>query len=134
MTCAGRSGCACSGGVGLGPMQHMQHGQLTAADPVCLQVIFLDSDNVAVSDPTALLESAEYMDTGALLWPDYWSSMAAPDLAGILEIPALIPGSFESGQMVFDKRRFARPACPAPAGLGCPATKRSRRIAAAVRP
>ena len=69
------------------------------------QVIFLDSDNVAVGNPGDLLEAPEYMETGALLWPDYWASTAAPDLAAILEIPGVIPGSFESGQMVFDKRR-----------------------------
>ena len=71
-----------------------------------LQVIFLDSDNVPVGNPADLLEAPEYMDTGALLWPDYWASTAAPDLAAILQIPGLIPGSFESGQMVFDKRRW----------------------------
>ena len=75
-----------------------------------VQVIFLDSDNVAVGDPAVLLEAPEYMSTGALLWPDFWTSAAAPDLRDILDIPALVPGSFESGQMVFDKQRCAR--CP----------------------
>lgn len=69
------------------------------------QVIFLDSDNVAVADPTALLHSAAYLSTGAMLWPDYWQSWAAPDLKAILDMPSQPPMSFESGQMVFDKER-----------------------------
>ena len=70
-----------------------------------MQVIFLDSDNVAIADPAALLLSPEYEQTGSLLWPDYWASWAAPDLATILDLPSLPQGSFESGQMVFDKQR-----------------------------
>ena len=72
------------------------------------QVIFLDSDNIAVADPAGLLDDPEYSDTGALLWPDYWASTAAPDLAAILDVPQLPPGSFESGQMAFDKQRYTR--------------------------
>jgi alpha 1,2-mannosyltransferase len=70
-----------------------------------MQVIFLDSDNVAVGDPTTLFETEEYVSTGALLWPDYWDSSAAPDLRHILKVPQLPRGTFESGQMVFDKER-----------------------------
>ncbi|KAK9798905.1 hypothetical protein WJX73_006049 [Symbiochloris irregularis] len=69
------------------------------------EVIFLDSDNVAVADPTALLHSPVFLSTGALLWPDYWSSWAAPDLITILGMPRQPPSSFESGQMGFDKER-----------------------------
>ena len=81
---------------------------------VARQVIFLDSDNVAVADPTSLLESPEFRSTGALLWPDYWTSTAAPDLAAILEVPQLAPGSFESGQMVFDKQKYGLQPFPSP--------------------
>ena len=70
-----------------------------------MQVLFLDSDNVAVADPESLFHAPEYTSTGALLWPDYWTSTAAPDLAAILGVPALPAGTFESGQMVFDKQR-----------------------------
>ncbi len=49
-----------------------------------MQIIFLDSDNVAITDPTALFDTPEYLDKGAVLWPDYWASSAAPDLQRIL--------------------------------------------------
>lgn len=74
---------------------------------VPLQVIFLDSDNVAVADPEMLFASAGYRQTGAVLWPDYWHSSAAPDLQIILDVPSMAENTFESGQMVFDKKRYA---------------------------
>ena len=60
-----------------------------------------------VADPTPLFASVDYRSTGALLWPDYWQSSAAPDLAAILNVPELPRGTFESGQMVFDKARYS---------------------------
>ena len=83
-------------------MQIMCLGQLCGCD---MQVIFLDSDNVAIADPEMLFESSGYEQTGALLWPDYWRSSAAPDLQLILDVPSLADNTFESGQMVFDKKR-----------------------------
>jgi hypothetical protein len=72
---------------------------------VCMQVIFLDSDNVAVDDVGLLFEDPHYRDIGAMLWPDYWASSAAPDMRQILGLKTLPEGTSESGQMVFDKLR-----------------------------
>lgn len=72
---------------------------------VCMQVIFLDSDNVAVDDVGLLFENPHYRDIGAMLWPDYWASSAAPDMRQILGLKTLPEGTSESGQMVFDKLR-----------------------------
>lgn len=69
------------------------------------QVIFLDSDNVAVADVEPLFASPEYIEHGAVLWPDYWTSSAAPDLQAILGLRKLGGVTCESGQMVFDKSR-----------------------------
>lgn len=44
-----------------------------------LQVIFLDSDDVAVADPKMLFASAGYQQTGDGLWPDYWAVSADAD-------------------------------------------------------
>ena len=70
-----------------------------------MQIIFLDSDNVAITDPTALFDTAEYLDKGAVLWPDYWASSAAPDLQRILPQVTLPSNTFESGQIVLNKSR-----------------------------
>ncbi len=79
-----------------------------------LQVIFLDSDNVAVADVGQLFESPEYARYGALLWADYWDSSAAPDLLNILGLQQSPLGTTESGQMVFDKARYSTPVMDVP--------------------
>ena len=73
-------------------------------------MLFLDADNVPVRDPTPLFDSAAFQGTGALLWPDYWDSSAAPDLPAVLGIKqqAMPRTSFESGQMVLQKSRCER--------------------------
>lgn len=35
-------------------------------------VLFLDADNVPVKDPTYLFESPEFIEKGAIFWPDFW--------------------------------------------------------------
>jgi len=89
------------------------------------QVLFLDADNMAVRDPTPLFDSAPFAETGALLWPDYWDSSAAPDLPAVLGIAlADAPrASFESGQMLFGKSRSATASSTA-LSLGCVGMKR----------
>lgn len=74
------------------------------------QVIYLDSDNIPVRDPADLLRTPEYNTTGALLWQDFWANTMAPEAEQLLGLPRerWFPGSFESGQMVLDKRRHWR--------------------------
>ncbi|GMF20812.1 unnamed protein product [Phytophthora fragariaefolia] len=36
------------------------------------RVLFLDADNVPARDPTYMFESPEFLDTGAVFWPDFW--------------------------------------------------------------
>lgn len=66
----------------------------------------MDSDNVGVADPSTLFDSAAYVAKGAVLWPDYWASSAAPDLQRILPKVSLPNNTFESGQMVLNKQRL----------------------------
>ncbi len=91
------------------------------------QVLFLDADNMALADPAPLFDARGARDTGALLWPDYWATTSAPDLAAVLGLAALPAGSFESGQMLFDKRRCA-PARPRRRGRGRPARTVPRAV------
>ena len=72
------------------------------------QIIFLDSDNVALADVGQLFNTPQYARYGAILWPDYWESSAAPDLLKILGLKETPLGTTESGQMVFDKARWGQ--------------------------
>uniref|UniRef100_M4BVB4 RxLR effector candidate protein n=1 Tax=Hyaloperonospora arabidopsidis (strain Emoy2) TaxID=559515 RepID=M4BVB4_HYAAE len=36
------------------------------------QVLLLDADNFAVRDPSYLFDTPEFINTGAIFWPDYW--------------------------------------------------------------
>ena len=71
------------------------------------EVLFLDSDNVAVTNPESLFNEPMYQSTGALFWKDFWHSDWAPDAPAILGVNATFmpTQSVESGQMVFDKKR-----------------------------
>ena len=69
------------------------------------EVLFLDADNVPVSDPTFLFETPEYRETGTIFWPD--CNHAGPDHKtwGIFGVPYRDEWEQESGQLVIDKRR-----------------------------
>lgn len=71
------------------------------------EVLMLDADQVPVWDVTELFEDPDYVRTGALLWPDFWDASWAPDAPAALGLPAsrLPTGTFESGQLLFDKAR-----------------------------
>ncbi len=73
------------------------------------EVMLIDADNVPVRDPAFLFDEPEYVRTGALFWPDI--VRMARDMP-ILEITGLEwrnEPSFESGQIVLDKRRVWAP-------------------------
>ncbi|KAL3658715.1 hypothetical protein V7S43_016351 [Phytophthora oleae] len=80
------------------------------------QILFLDADNAPVRDPSYLFETAEYLETGAVFWPDYWH----PDHSiffinqdslvwQLLDIPFVDMFEQESGQLLIDRRRHAAP-------------------------
>lgn len=47
-------------------------------------MLFIDADNFAVRDPTALFHSREFNVTGALLWQDFWAASTAPEVNSCL--------------------------------------------------
>lgn len=75
------------------------------------QMLFLDADNVPVRNPDLVFESKSFVDTGAVLWPDYWKHTGTPILPYVVglteqESEMLRPEqTVESGQIVWDKKR-----------------------------
>lgn len=72
------------------------------------EVLFLDADNVPCVDPTFLFNTPQYMDTGAVFWPDYGRLGPKREIWEICGLPYNDEPEFESGQIVFNKRRCWR--------------------------
>jgi len=73
------------------------------------EVFFLDADNICVSDPTFLFETAAYKEYGAIFWPDFWKTAKDNPIWKIIGIPYEDTFEQESGQMVIDKERCWQP-------------------------
>jgi putative mannosyltransferase len=73
------------------------------------EVIFLDADNVPLIDPERLFETAEYHRHGAIFWPDFHPLDRTSPIWDVAEVPHRYEPSFESGQIVVDKRRCFAP-------------------------
>lgn len=75
------------------------------------EVLFLDADNIPVKDPTFVFDLEEYKSTGALFWPDYDYQRLKQNnpIWGIMEVPYRNEQTFESGQIVVNKRKNWKP-------------------------
>lgn len=67
------------------------------------KILFLDSDNTPVKDPTFLFTSAPLVETGAIFWKDLWKTRPDNPIFKILDIPCVDEYDQESGQIVIDK-------------------------------
>ncbi len=69
------------------------------------EVLLLDSDNVPVDNPTYLFDAPQYLETGAVFWPDY--CRLAPDRSAweVTGVAYRDEPELESGQLVIDKSR-----------------------------
>lgn len=72
-------------------------------------VLFLDSDCMALRDPRELFSSEPYLSTGFLSWSDYWIATEDPvfyNIAGLPKMPSGMPTrSSETGQLMVNKRK-----------------------------
>lgn len=69
------------------------------------EVLFLDADNVPLIDPEVFFDCEEYLRTGALFWPDFHPVEKKNQIWAVTEVEYRFEPSFESGQIVVDKRR-----------------------------
>lgn len=77
------------------------------------QILFLDGDNIPVRKPDEVFDSKSFMETGVVLWMDYWRHTGSPLLPYILGLTQeasdiLIQEqnkTVESGQLMWDKKR-----------------------------
>lgn len=69
------------------------------------EVLLIDADNVAVRNPEYLFELAEYLDYGAIFWPDYGRLSRSREIWNVCGVSFHDEPEFESGQIVVDKLR-----------------------------
>lgn len=98
-------------------VSRMKHGYQLKINSILLssfeEVLFLDADNVPIRNPDGIFNSKSFVDTGVVLWKDYWKHSGAPALPYVLGITAepseiLIQEeekTVESGQLMWDKKR-----------------------------
>jgi hypothetical protein len=72
-------------------------------------VLFLDADNVAVQNPTALFDTPQYKRHGAIFWPAYRTLPPDDPLWQICRVAYRDEPDFETGQIVIDKSRCWEP-------------------------
>lgn len=53
--------------------------------PTLQEVLFLDADSFALSDPGDLFTSVDYTATGALLFQDYWDPLPASEVFKLIK-------------------------------------------------
>ncbi|KAG1697821.1 hypothetical protein DVH05_015775 [Phytophthora capsici] len=75
-------------------------------------VLFLDADNTPVRDPSYLFQTPEFIQMGAVFWPDFWHPAHTifnineeSLLWEMLNMPYVDMFEQESGQLVIDKTR-----------------------------
>ncbi|ETP53082.1 hypothetical protein F442_01985 [Phytophthora nicotianae P10297] len=78
------------------------------------QILFLDADNSPVKDPTYLFDTPEFLKTGSIFWPDFWTpantifNLKAQSLIWELAgTPFVDMFEQESGQLLIDRKRAA---------------------------
>lgn len=74
------------------------------------EILFLDSDNIAATDPTLLFDSPAFKETGAIFWPgftifklDFWKTKADNPIWQLLELECTNEYEQESGQIMIRK-------------------------------
>jgi Mannosyltransferase putative len=84
------------------------------------QLLFLDSDNFPIRDPTYLFETDEFEQHGAVFWKDYWRAVTNDfyftknsliwELFDVpMDSPMRTEMEMESGQVLIDRRRTKKP-------------------------
>lgn len=69
------------------------------------QILFIDCDNVVVSDPTPLFDHPQFRAKGAVFWPDTYKEVPENAIYRIVGEPCdFDQWAFETGQFMVDKK------------------------------
>ena len=73
------------------------------------EILYLDADNVPVVNPEFLFETQEFLESGAIFWPDYGRLSPGNPIWEVGDVLYRNEPEFESGQIVLDKTRCWAP-------------------------
>lgn len=71
-------------------------------------VLFLDADNLALTDPRTILDSHPFTSYGLVLWPDFWPSTVSSifyEIQGRSQPQLRASQTTETGQILISKRK-----------------------------
>jgi hypothetical protein len=71
------------------------------------EVLLLDADQVPISDPAACFDWPQYLETGAVFWPDVIDLRKENAIWQLMGLEPRRTVSFESGQLLVDRRRHS---------------------------
>ncbi|KAL9012153.1 MAG: hypothetical protein Q9173_003066 [Seirophora scorigena] len=82
-----------------------------------VEVLYLDSDSIPVVNPDPVFDAPVYVNTGAVLWPDYWGASESPFTPFITgrsstkatAVPAI--QTVDAGQMLWNKEKHWKALC-----------------------
>jgi alpha 1,2-mannosyltransferase len=69
------------------------------------EVLFIDADNISMSDPSYLFEAEEYNTLGAIFWPDIWKTDKSNPIWKITGTNDYDSMELESGQLLVNKAK-----------------------------
>ncbi len=67
------------------------------------EVISLDADNVAIRNPEFLFDAPQYLEHGAIFWPDYGRLASNRSIWSLVDVEYRDEPEFESGQIFINK-------------------------------
>jgi len=76
------------------------------------EVLFFDADNMPVVNPTFLFETPQYLNRGAIFWPDPFIYKPEDIIWTLTGVAHRKEWQFESGQIMVDKRTLLEAAKP----------------------
>jgi len=69
------------------------------------EVLYLDADNNCTVDPAGLFEWEQYEQTGAVFWPDFWTTDINNSIWQIIPAGNTTSSEQESGQILINKEK-----------------------------
>ena len=92
-------------GVSLGNLNRFAFKVLAITFSRYEEILYLDSDQVVLRDPTFIFSSKSYRKVGITMWKDFWLPSFAPDIQYVAKKRIEVDWTHESGQIFLNKMR-----------------------------